>query len=428
MESATCGNVARRPCACQSPGRQPLTTTVFIPATFILAAAGLRAGVIALSAIVLGLRLAQIGASPALIGLTVATGMVANALSAALVAWRGQRAAHRGVLIGLALASGLGLLLLAITREPLLMLAAAFVGMVNGMGRDRGGAQAIEQAILASATQPNRRTAVFVRYTVAQDVGAALGALAAGLAPWLQTRLTASTSPYGILLAGGGVLVLLSALLYAPLPRIVASTEALPRVSRESRRRIAGLSGLFALDSLGGGFLAGTLITYWFLERFGLSASAIGAVFFTARALNAASYFLAEALARRIGLVRTMVYTHLPTSIMLFVLPWMPNAAWAIALFLLRESLVQMDVPARQSYVTAVVEPHERAAALGFTNLVRYLGWAVGPALAGLSMKWIGLSAPLWIGAVLKAAYDLALYASFQALRPPEEVAHDSIG
>ncbi|MGH8437195.1 MAG: MFS transporter, partial [Pseudomonas sp.] len=392
-----------------------------IGTSFILVTAGLRAGIISLSAIVLGLRLVQVGASPAQIGVTVAAGMAANALSAGWVAWRGDHAARPPVLIALAVASGFGLMLLAITREPLLIWAAAFIGMVNGTGRDRGGAQAIEQAILAAATPNERRTSAFVRYAVAQDAGGALGALAAAITPWLQQQLDMPAPPYGVLLGAGGAILLMSALLYARLPHAAARTEALPRVSPESRRRIAGLSGLFALDSLGGGFLAGTLLTYWFFERFALTASTIGAIFFAARVLNAASYFLAEALARRIGLVRTMVYTHLPTSVMLFVLPWMPTASWAVALFLLRESLVQMDVPARQSYVTAVVAPHERASALGVTNLVRYAGWAVGPALAGLSMGWAGVSAPLWIGAVLKAAYDLALLASYRAVRPPEE-------
>jgi MFS family permease len=391
--------------------------------SYLLITSGVRAGVISLTAIVLGLHLAQLGASPVLIGVTVAVGMIANALSAALVAWLGQRAAQRRVLIALAVASGLGLMLLAFTHQPLLLFAAAFVGMVNGMGRDRGGAQAIEQAILAEATPANRRTAAYVRYTVAQDVGGALGALAAGLAPWLQARMSAPAPAYGLLLATSSVVLLFSSLLYLPLPAVAANPGPMPRVSPESRKRIARLSGLFALDSVGGGFLAGTLISYWFFERFGLSASIIGAVFFAARVLNAASYFLAEALARRIGLVRTMVYTHLPTSLILLLLPLMPSASWAIALFLLRESLVQMDVPARQSYVTAVVAPHERAAALGFTNLVRYAGWAVGPALAGFSMSRVGLSAPLIIGAVLKALYDIALYASFRAVHPPEELA-----
>ncbi len=393
-------------------------------ASLILLAAGVRAGVVALSAIVLGLRLAQIGAAPATIGFAVAAGMAANALSAALVTWRGTRIARPGVLMAFALVSGLGLLMLAGAHSPLLICVAAFVGMVNGMGRDRGGAQAIEQAMLADTIAPNRRTAVFVRYTVAQDAGGALGALAAGLGPWLQRQAGAAVPPYGAVLAGAGVVMLCCMALYAPLAAGAAHSAEVPRVSPQSRRRIAGLSGLFALDSLGGGFLAGTLITYWFFERFALSAFAIGAVFFAARVLNALSYFLAEQLARRIGLIRTMVYTHLPTSVMLLLLPWMPTAAWAVTLFLLRECLVQMDVPARQSYITAVVEPHERAAALGFTNLVRYVGWAVGPALAGLSMSRLGLSAPLVLGALLKAAYDLTLFASYRAVRPPEEMAH----
>jgi predicted MFS family arabinose efflux permease len=145
-------------------------------------------------------------------------------------------------------------------------------------------------------------------------------------------------------------------------------------------------------------------------------------MFFSARVLNTASYFAADWLARRIGLIRTMVFTHLPTSVILFLLPFAPTSALAIGLFLTREALVQMDVPARQSYLAAVVAPHERAAALGATNVVRYAGWAVGPAVAGFTMSRWGLSAPLFIGAVLKAGYDIALYFSFHSVATPEEL------
>ncbi|HSL71426.1 MAG TPA: MFS transporter [Longimicrobiales bacterium] len=385
-------------------------------------AAGLRSAVIALTAIVLGLHLAQLELSPANIGLVVAVGMAANALTAAVVAGSGARLPKRPALVGLAVLSGLGLVALAYARSLPVIAAAAFVGLVNGMGRDRGGAQALEQVVLTSAVHDRRRTRAFVYYTVAQDAGAAFGSLLAGLGPALERRLAIGATPYATLLAVAGALTVLSAILYRAVPAI-EHTRAVerPRVSPESRKRIAGLSSLFLLDSLGGGFLAGTLISYWFFERFALASGTIGIIFFVARVLNAASYFAADWLAERIGLIRTMVYTHLPSSAFLLVLPWVQSPACAIALFLLRESLVQMDVPARQSYITAVVAPHERAAALGITNLVRYAGWAVGPGIAGIAMTAVSVSAPLVFGAILKVIYDVALYGSYRRVRPPEE-------
>ena len=388
----------------------------------IYLAAGLRSAVIALGAIALGLHLAQLELSPANIGLIVAVGMLANALATALVAGGGSRLPIRNTLVVCAVLSGLGLIALAFARSLPAITAAAFVGLVNGMGRDRGAAQALEQVLLSSSVADRRRTRAFVYYTVAQDAGAALGSLAAGLGPALARQLAVGTTPFAALLAVAGIVTVLSALLYRTVPAADETPASeRPRVSRESKKRIAGLSGLFLLDSLGGGFLAGTLISYWFLERFGLGGGAIGAIFFAARVLNAASYFAADWLAARLGLIRTMVYTHLPSSLFLLMLPFVNSAGWAITLFLLRESLVQMDVPARQSYITAVVAPHERPAALGVTNLVRYAGWAVGPGIAGLSMSVMTMSAPLVLGALLKMMYDLALYASYRRVRPPEE-------
>ena len=171
--------------------------------------------------------------------------------------------------------------------------------------------------------------------------------------------------------------------------------------------------GLFALDSLGGGFLAGSILSYWFFKRFGLSGEVIGPLFLGARALNAASYFGADFLSRRIGLIRTMVFTHLPSSAFLLFLPWTRTQVLAGSLFLAREALVQMDVPARQAFVAAVTRPGERVYAFGVTGLVRNVGWAVGPGLAGWSAELLGLGAPLVLGAGLKMVYDLLLYRSF---------------
>jgi predicted MFS family arabinose efflux permease len=193
------------------------------------------------------------------------------------------------------------------------------------------------------------------------------------------------------------------------------------RVKATVRRRLGGLAGLTALDSVGGGFLAGSILSYWFFRRFGLAPETLGVLFFAARALNAASYLAAERFARRFGLVRTMVFTHLPSSGLLLALPLVGSAWAAVALFLAREALVQMDVPTRQSYIAAVVPAGARTFALGVMGVVRSAGWAVGAPLAGFAMGAVGIAAPLYGGAILKILYDVALFGAFRQVRPPEE-------
>jgi predicted MFS family arabinose efflux permease len=175
------------------------------------------------------------------------------------------------------------------------------------------------------------------------------------------------------------------------------------------------------MDSFGGGFLTSALVSYWFVQRFGVGEQYIGPVFFAARVANAASHLVAAWLARRIGLVNTIVWTHLPSSRFLLAVPFAPNFAWATALFLCREALVEMDVPTRQSYIVAVVAPSERALATGFTTLTRNIAYAVAPIGAGLAMTDVALASPLFLGAGIKIAYDFALYCSFRKIRPPEE-------
>jgi MFS family permease len=383
-----------------------------------------RAAVIGCLGVVLGLFLAQLGMSPVRIGLVVGFGLAGNALATLFVAWQAEHFGRRTVLTLSALAMAAGLVVItAVDAFPVLAIAA-LAGMVNAMGRDRGAAFTLEQAILAARADDRGRTGVFVRFTLIQDIGGAFGAGSAALPALLERHLAlGAVDAYRALLLILATLMVATAALYRLLPPdgVRPAGTAPPPPSPATRRRVAELSALFALDSLGGGFLAGAIIAYWFFERFGLSAGAIGAVFVAARILNAGSYFVAEWLSGRIGLVRTMVFTHLPTSGLLLVLPLLTSPAAAIAVFLLREALVQMDVPARQSYVAAVVAPHEQTYALGVTNVARYTGWAVGPALAGVAMATWGLGAPLVAGAVLKAVYDLALFRSFRSVRAPEE-------
>jgi predicted MFS family arabinose efflux permease len=175
------------------------------------------------------------------------------------------------------------------------------------------------------------------------------------------------------------------------------------------------------MDSFGGGFLTGALISYWFVQRFGVGEQYIGPVFFAARVANAASHLVAAWLARRIGLLNTIVWTHLPSSLFLLAVPFAPSFAWATVLFLCREALVEMDVPTRQSYIVAVVAPSERALATGLTTLTRNIAYAVAPIGAGLAMTDVALASPLIFGAGVKIAYDFVLYFSFRKIRPPEE-------
>jgi predicted MFS family arabinose efflux permease len=189
----------------------------------------------------------------------------------------------------------------------------------------------------------------------------------------------------------------------------------------ENKKILAKLTALFSLDAFGGGFLTDALVAYWFFRQFGVAEHDLGLVSFAAHILNACSHLGAAWLARRIGLVNTMVFTHLPSSLFLMAVPFAPSFNWAVLLFLCREALVEMDVPTRQSYVAALVRPSERTLASGITNLARNAFWAVGSAAAGFLMQALTFSAPLLVGGGAKVTYDLLLYRAFRELKPPEE-------
>jgi len=346
------------------------------------------------------------------------------ALATLFATFYADRVGHRSTLLLVTLASCAGAVLLAVSAHSVALGAAALIGMVNGMGRDRGAALVVEQAALPATTSDRERTMVFAKYNVLQDVGHALGALLAGLPSVLQQGGVADLPAFRASVAVYAVLSFLPVLAYWRLsssieaPRVASGR----RVSPETRSILWKISSLFALDSLAGGFLTTALLSFFFHERFGVGVESIGLLFFAARIANAASHIAAAWLARRIGLVNTMVFTHIPSSLLLATVPFVPTFPIAAALFLLREGLVEMDVPTRQSYVMAVVRPEERAFASGVTHLVRLACWAIAPAIAGYLMSGSDLALPLLIGAGMKIAYDLMLWRSFRRIRPPEEV------
>ena len=378
-----------------------------------------------MAGVLLGIYLARLAFDAAQIGALIATGLAGAAVAALVVTVLGDRLGGRRTLIALALLAAAGGGVVALASGAVVIGVAAFVGMINGMGRDRSASLIIDQALLPGLVPDAERTRAFAWYAVCQDTGHALGALLAAAPAILQAALgldeLAALRSTVALYAG---LQLATAMLYTALPRSVESPRRAPsqrRVSDDSRRILWKISSLFAVDSLAGGFLTTALLAFFFYERFGASEAAIGLLFFGARTLNALSHLGAAWLAKRIGLVNTMVFTHIPSSLLLITVPFAPSFAVAAVLFLLREGLVEMDVPTRQSYVMAVVRPEERTFASGVTHLVRLACWAVAPALAGVLMRGLSLGAPLFVGAAMKIGYDVLLYAAFRRLKPSEE-------
>ena len=405
--------------------RAHATTAMTRDRSLLYAAAFARATAVGMSGVLVGLYASGLGMPATGVGAVISAGLLGVALGTLGVTLYAERLGRTRCLIALALLSAAGTAGFALAPSAWMLAPAAALGMVNGMGRDRGAAFSLEQALLPDLSDERGRTRAFAWYNVVLDAGHALGALA-GLLPSLFRR--GGLAPLASYRAGFLVVAGLSgagALCYAALSARARAREgpaARPApVSPESRRRIGGLAALFAMDSIGGGFLTTALLSYWFFRRFGVGEETLAPLFLLARVANGASHLAAAWLARRIGLLRTMVLTHLPSSLLLLTVPIAPTFLVAAALFLLRECLVEMDVPTRQSYVVAVVRPDERAAAAGATNLVRTAGWAVAPAFAGAAMQGLALWSPLAAGAALKIAYDVLLYRGFRRIKPPEE-------
>jgi MFS family permease len=393
----------------------------------ICAAAWLRAFGIGLLGVVLGVFLYREGFSSSAIGVVIAAGLAGAAAATALVTLRADRWGRRKTLFVLALLTAAGAIpLIAHTRLALLA-ATAFVGMLNGMGTDRSASFALEQAVIPGLVSDRGRTWTLAWYSLVLDAGGALGALAAGFPVLAQRWWTMDIgTAYRALFAGYAGISVLSGFLYlflTPQVEVDSATAAgtgVPAISGETKTTVRRLASLFALDSLGGGLLTDALVSYWFFRRFGIAENKLALLFFAVHLLNALSHLGAAALAKRIGLIKTMVFTHLPSSLFLMAASIVPSARWAVALFLLREALVEMDVPTRQSYVAAVVHPSERTFASGVTNLTRNLCWAASSSVAGAFMQ-VAFSAPLFLGGGLKILYDLLLWRAFRHVAPPEE-------
>ena len=394
----------------------------------IYSAALLRTTGVGMTGVLVAVYASRLGLSLVQIGVLITAGMAANAAATVFVSLYADRFGRRPTLILLALLGAVGGAGLALTHQPSLLVFVSFIGLVNGSGTDRGPCFVLEQAILPQTTSVLHRTRVLSWHTIVMDIGHAAGALLAGLpilvSRWSGLDLFAS---YRATFAFYAALNVASALLYAQ-PGVAIEVQGRnvlegkrPPLAPKSKAIVTRLSALFAVDSFGGGFMTDALIAYWFFRRFGISEDRLGLLFAIGNVLNSFSYLGAAKLASRIGLLNTMVFTHIPSSVLLMLIPIAPSPGWAVAFFLAWESLVEMDVPTRQSYLMAVVEPEDRTFSTGMTNLSRSVARAVSPTVAGYMMQQISLAAPLFFGGGLKILYDIVLYRAFRHLKPPEE-------
>jgi predicted MFS family arabinose efflux permease len=280
----------------------------------------------------------------------------------------------------------------------------------------------LEQAALAQTAEPRRRTAVFARYSVIGSLAGAVGVLAASAPDFATDWSIGRLGVMQLMFIGYAALGIVTLFLYRPLSPAIEAAEATSHKPLEkSKRLVYGLAALFGMDSFGTGFLVQSLLALWLYQRFQISVTAAATILFWSGICSAISYLIAVPIAARIGLINTMVFTHLPSNILLALVPFAPDLTIAIALLLARSSLSQMDVPTRTSYVMAVVTPEERPAAASVTAVPKTFAWAAGSLISGYLLTLSTFGWPLLIGGVVKGVYDILLLIKFQKVRPPEE-------
>ena len=395
----------------------------------LIIARGLRGFADGMVSVLLASYLSDLGFSAGQIGVLITGTLIGSAALTLAVGLAGAGMAPKRVLLG---ASVLMLItaggFTGITSFwPLLLVAVA--GTLNPSGGDVSVFLPTEQSLLTTTVPDQGRTALFARYNLSGTFAAALGALCAGV-PVAIARANdidlVDAQRVGFVLYG---LVAVSVgFIYTGLSNVGLPRRTSRSPLAKSRDVVLRLSALFSLDSLGGGFVVQSLLALWLYNRFDLSVETAGVIFFVAGLLSAFSQLVSAWLAQRIGLVRTMVYTHIPANIFLILTALMPTLPLAIATLLMRMALSQMDVPARQSYVMAMVPPEERAAAASVTNVPRSLASAAAPALSGYLLGLTNFGWPLIIGGLLKITYDLLLLGQFASQRPPEELVTTASG
>jgi MFS family permease len=394
---------------------------------YLYAARGARGFGDGFAAIILPAYLIEIGFNPFEVGVVAAAALLGSAALTLAIGYLAPRYELRTLLLACAaLMVGTGIAIPAFQHVAFIV-AIAFFGTINPSTGDIGVHVPLEQAALAQEAADRERTRIFARYSLIGALSIAAGALAAVLPDILVRMGMTKLGALQAMFYGYGALGLIGGLFYSFLPHSKPETAPRPTTLGRSRGTVYKLAALFSLDAFAGGFTVQSLLALWLFERFQLSLAAASAFFFWANVLAAFSFPVAARLGKRFGLVNTMVFTHIPSSIVLIVAAFVPNLIVVLALLLVRAALSQMDVPTRTSYVMAVVTPPERTAAASITAVPRSLASSISPAMSGALISASFLALPLVICGVLKIAYDVALLYSFRHVKPPEEeTANDS--
>ncbi|RPI25192.1 MAG: MFS transporter [Acidobacteria bacterium] len=404
------------------------STWLSADARLIVAAKTVRTLGYGLLSVALGSYLEETGVPPGMAGLILTTALLGSAALTLLMASRADRFGRKRTLELSTLLMVVSGLVFAAAPGPWGLLAAALTGTVSATSGEVGPFETVEQAMLPQIASDRDRNRLFGWYHTLGAIAVATGALAAALPGWAEHTLqTSPLAGYRLVFVLYAVLGLISLVLISRLSEKVEPVQSSQiRPARgfrlhKSRSIVMRLTALFAVDALGGGFVVQSFLVYWFSLRFGLTSVELGPLFFAVNVLKAVSYPLAVWLANRIGLINTMVFTHLPSNLLLIGIALAPGLRLAIVLLLARHLLAQMDVPARSSYVVAMVDADERTAAAGITSVVRPMAQSISPVIAGLVLQWSGFGLPFFLAGGLKIIYDLSLYASFRSHRAPEE-------
>jgi MFS family permease len=386
-----------------------------------------------LISVVLVFYLVGIGLTESQTGLLLTLTLIGDTAISLYLTTRADRVGRRRMLIIGALLMAAAGLVFALTRNFFWLVVAGTIGVISPSGNEVGPFLSIEQAALSHVVSDKARTEVFAWYTLTGSLATAMGALFGGvLSQALQKTSTVPVAGYRAVVVLYAALGLVLAFLFTRVSRDAEATPTEAAASggprrwlgiHASRHVVAKLSGLFTVDAFAGGFVVQSFAAYWFYLRFGVNPATLGAIFFWANILSGISALLASRMAARFGLIRTMVLTHLPSNILLLLVPLMPNLKLAVLALLLRFSISQMDVPTRQSYTMAVVSPEERSAAAGITGVARTTGAAISPLFVGfLFARPALINVPFFIAGTLKIVYDLLLYKEFISMKPPEEM------
>lgn len=373
--------------------------------------------------VMLGLYLDAIGLGTAAIGWIFTAALAGGAVMTIVLTALADTFGRRSLLVLGAVLMALAGVVFTVTNNPILLAVAAIFGTISPSGKEVGPFLSIEQAILPQTTHAQNRTAAFSTYNLVGSLSGALGALAVGLPSLLSLTPLAG---YRLLIWGYVAAAVLMLVLFIFLS-LAIETKKKSAVDfrtvgvQRSRGIVAKLGALFALDAFAGGFIVQSLVAYWFYLRYKTDINALGGIFFGANALSAVSFLAAPLIARRIGLLNTMVFTHLPANFLLLLVPLMPNLELTVAVLLARHLLSQLDVPTRQSYTMAVVDPDERAASAGILSVARNVGAAIAPVFTGPVLAAPTLGLPFLLAGGLKIIYDLWIFALFRHVRPPEE-------